>query len=68
MTEYGSIANDSGSVRRLVQKLGQGAELISAYEAGPTGYPLHRQLVQLGVRSGCGTGKWGVMEPSSDLW
>lgn len=51
VTEYGSIANDSGSVRRLVQKLGQGAELISAYEAGPTGYRLHRGLVQLGVRS-----------------
>ena len=45
VAEYGSIANDPTAVRRLVQKLGRGVRLVSAYEAGPTGYPLHRQLV-----------------------
>jgi hypothetical protein len=37
-------------VRKLVQRLG-GPEvrLIAAYEAGPTGYTLHRQLARLGV-------------------
>ena len=49
VTEYGSIANDPEAVRKLVRTLGKAAKLVSAYEAGPTGYPLHRQLVQLGV-------------------
>ena len=51
VTEYGSIDNDPGAVRRLVKTLGREAKLVSAYEAGPTGYPLHRQLVQLGVQN-----------------
>lgn len=38
-------------MRRLVKTLGGEAKLVSAYEAGPTGYPLHRQLVQLGVQN-----------------
>ena len=49
VTESGSIANDPEAVRKLVRNLGKTAKLVSAYEAGPTGYPLHRQLVQLGV-------------------
>ena len=48
---YGTIANDPGTVRRLVAKLSGDAALSAAYEAGPTGYALHRQLVSLGVRS-----------------
>ncbi|MGH7685522.1 MAG: IS110 family transposase [Candidatus Dormibacteria bacterium] len=51
VVEYGSIANDPGSVRRLVDKLAADAAVEAAYEAGPTGYPLHRQLVKLGVTS-----------------
>lgn len=51
VAEYGSIDNDPGAVRRLVKTLGNDAKLVSAYEAGPTGYPLHRQLVQLGVQN-----------------
>ena len=51
MTEYGSIANHPGSVRRLVRKPGQGAERVCTYEAGPTRYPPHLQLVQLRVGS-----------------
>ena len=47
---HSTIANEPGAVRKLVQRLG-GAEvrLIAAYEAGPTGYALHRQLTRLGV-------------------
>ena len=52
-TSYSTIGNEPGAVRKLVQRLG-GAEvrLIAAYEAGPTGYTLHRQLVKLGVECG----------------
>jgi transposase len=38
---YGTIANDPGAVRKLVNQLGHQAQLIAAYEAGPTGYTLH---------------------------
>lgn len=48
---YGQIANDPGSVLKLVRKLGEGRRLVAAYEAGPTGYVLHRQLTQLGVET-----------------
>lgn len=47
---YGTIANDPAAVRKLVTRLG-GPEvrLVAAYEAGPTGFALHRQLAGLGV-------------------
>jgi transposase len=51
VASYGTIANDPGAVRRLVVKLSADAALSAAYEAGPTGYALHRQLVSLGVSS-----------------
>src|SRR4051794_14731077 len=46
----GEIGADKESVRRLVAKLEKrhGRRLHSCYEAGPTGYGLHRQLVGLG--------------------
>jgi transposase len=49
-TSYSTIGNEPGAVRKLIQRLG-GPEvrLIAAYEAGPTGYTLHRQLTRLGV-------------------
>src|SRR5262249_17936158 len=52
--EFGTIESDPGSVRRLVNKLGELSLLRVAYEAGPTGYALHRQLTLLGhqVRRG----------------
>lgn len=40
VVEYGSIAYDPSSVRRLIQKLSEGARVSAAYEAGPTGYAL----------------------------
>lgn len=46
---YGTIANDPGAVRKLVRQLSRQARLVTAYEAGPTGYALHRQLSELGV-------------------
>jgi transposase len=47
---YGTIANDPGAVRKMIQRLrGEGVRLRAAYEAGPTGYALHRQLQSLGV-------------------
>ncbi len=50
--DYGRIPNDPSAVRRLVQRLGAGdTRLVAAYEAGPTGYALHRQLTALGVES-----------------
>ena len=44
-TSYGKIPNDPAAVRKLMQKLGgPDVRLRVAYEAGPTGYVLHRQL------------------------
>jgi transposase len=49
-TTYGTIANDPSAIRKLARKLGgPGFELVAAYEAGPTGYVLCRELVSLGV-------------------
>jgi transposase len=51
VVEYGDISNDPNSVRRLVEKLSRDALVKTAYEAGPTGYPLHRQLTGLGIEN-----------------
>ncbi len=49
-SEHGVIPNDPSSVRRLVGRLGgPGVRLVACYEAGPTGYALHRHLQALGV-------------------
>lgn len=48
--DRGTIPNDPVAVRRLVARLReQDIRLVAAYEAGPTGYALHRQLMALGV-------------------
>jgi len=47
---WGTIASDPQAVRRLVRQLGrEGHQLELAYEAGPTGYGLQRQLTRLGA-------------------
>lgn len=47
---YGEITNDPAQVRKLVRSLRrEGQELRVAYEAGPTGYVLQRQLSKLEV-------------------
>ena len=46
---FGDIENTPGAVRNLVTKLtGKYSKLQFCYEAGPTGYGLHRQLTDLG--------------------
>ncbi len=48
--DHGHIANDPSAVRRLMQRLGApDLHLEVAYEAGPTGYALHRQLTAMGI-------------------
>lgn len=46
---FGTIANDPGAVPKLVSQLKRGGRMVMAYEAGPTGYGLHRQLTLLNV-------------------
>jgi len=49
-TTYGRIPNEPAGIRTLMTRLGgPGIELRVAYEAGPTGYALHRQLTRLGI-------------------
>ena len=49
-TSYGTIVNDPAAVRKLVRQLGgKEFDLRVAYEAGPTGYALHRHLTKLGI-------------------
>lgn len=43
------IFADEESVRRLIARLGDPRLVWACYEAGPTGYGLHRLLVSLGV-------------------
>ena len=45
----GAIPYRAESVRRLVKKLGAPNILRVCYEAGPHGYGLYRQLVELGA-------------------
>src|SRR5688572_18409486 len=46
---HGVIPNRLESVRKLIVKLGPVNQLRVCYEAGPTGYVLYWQLLQLGV-------------------
>src|SRR5437899_9245386 len=48
---FGTIPNDPAAIRRLVRALTSKdpIRLVAAYEAGPTGFVLQRQLRTLGV-------------------
>lgn len=49
-SSYGTIANEPPAIGKLMQRLGgPGMRLHVAYEAGPTGYVLQRQLTSLGI-------------------
>ena len=48
--ELDRIFHDEESVRRLFKRLGDPRQLKACYEAGPTGYGLHRLLSSMGVR------------------
>jgi transposase len=43
------IINEEASVRRLIGRFAQPGELRVCYEAGPTGFGLHRLLTSMGV-------------------
>src|ERR1700751_647256 len=46
---FGDISSEPASVASMVSKLSRrGAKLHFSYEAGPTGYGLFRQIVELG--------------------
>jgi transposase len=44
-----TIRNESGAIRSLMRRLGPAERLEVAYEAGPCGYALYRQLQGLGI-------------------
>lgn len=46
---WGMISHTPEEVRKLVKKLGSPESLRVCYEAGPTGYPLYRLFITLGV-------------------
>jgi transposase len=48
---YGTVPNQPAAIRKLVAHLGRASQLVAAYEAGPTGYDLYRQLLGLGVQT-----------------
>lgn len=48
--DHGQIANEPTTIRELLDRLsGPDVRLTVAYEAGPTGYALQRQLTALGI-------------------
>ena len=48
---YGEIPNTSEAIRKLVKKMTSNGENVSfCYEAGPCGYDVYRQLIDLGQR------------------
>jgi len=47
---YGKIPNEPLAIHKLMQRLGGPERILHvAYEAGPTGYVVHRQLSALGI-------------------
>lgn len=46
---FGMIPNTPEAIRKLVSKLGDPKSLKFCYEAGPTGYPLYRLFLSLGI-------------------
>lgn len=48
--DHGQIPNEPAAIRKLFERLGDpDTRLTVAYEAGPTGYALHRQLTAAGI-------------------
>ncbi|MHB1535063.1 MAG: IS110 family RNA-guided transposase [Acidimicrobiales bacterium] len=48
--EVEKIFHDEVSVRRFVARFADPRRLVACYEAGPTGYELHRLLMSMGLR------------------
>ena len=56
---FGTVANRPEAVRKLVDKLaGRHSRLAFCYEAGPTGYGLHRSCPRPWCRSGYPEQRW----------
>lgn len=49
-TFYGTVPSDTSRLIKRLKELGRGYELRCCYEAGPTGFALHRALVDAGIR------------------
>lgn len=47
---YGRIPNDGIKLLKKLDKLGRRQQIVCCYEAGPTGYGLHRYLRSAGIR------------------
>src|SRR2546429_9865058 len=47
--ELREIANDARQIRRLFERLKREGPVAACYEAGVSGYDLHRQITGLGV-------------------
>ena len=45
----GTIPNDTTTLLKRLKKLGHGGQLRCCYEAGPTGFVLHRALIAAGI-------------------
>lgn len=45
----GTIPNRPESIRKKLKRLGDSAKIVACYEAGPTGYVVYWQLVELGI-------------------
>ncbi|MFB4166336.1 IS110 family transposase [Virgibacillus sp. JSM 102003] len=46
---FGMISHTPEAIRKLVKKLGKPENLKMCYEAGPTGYPLYRMFMSMGI-------------------
>lgn len=46
---YGMINHTPEAIRKLVKRLGKTENLKVCYEAGPTGYPLYRLFMSMGI-------------------
>ena len=46
---WGIILNTPEAIKKLMKQLGEPDQLKVCYEAGPTGYPLYRLLLSLGI-------------------
>lgn len=53
--EVRQIPNESRLIRRLFERLKREVPVRARYEAGPSGYELHRQLTALGPMPGDGS-------------
>ncbi|MGM0793385.1 MAG: IS110 family transposase, partial [Bacillota bacterium] len=47
---WGLIPHTPEAVKKLMKKLGRPETLRVCYEAGPTGYPLYRLLMAMGIQ------------------